>query len=46
MNYLIVGAICLVIGIVVGAAIWRNNAKRFEELVKKGEATLNALKPK
>ena len=43
-NYLIVGAICLVAGIIIGAAIWRNNAKRFEDLEKKGRAALGELK--
>jgi uncharacterized membrane-anchored protein YhcB (DUF1043 family) len=44
MSYLIVGAVCLVVGIFIGAAIWRNNAKKFSELEKKGLAAVDALK--
>ncbi len=32
-------------GLIIGALIWRNNAKRFEDLEKKGQETLNALRP-
>jgi hypothetical protein len=44
MGYLITGAICLIVGIFIGAAIWRNNAKRFSELEKKGLTAIDALK--
>ncbi len=36
--------ICIVGGIVVGALIWRNNAKRFESMIKKGEAVVGEIK--
>ena len=36
--------ITIIVGIVIGAGIWRNNAKKFAEFEKKGGAAIDAAK--
>ncbi len=37
-------AIAIIVGIVIGALVWRNNAKKFEEYVKKGKEIIESAK--
>jgi uncharacterized membrane-anchored protein YhcB (DUF1043 family) len=36
--------IAIVVGIVIGALVWRKNAKRFSELEAKGKTVVDVLK--